>query len=384
MNNFVCPRCGNANPKYIGYLNGKPYCRFCISFKGEEANPYKYSGSKPILHLDYSLSEEQRKISKQVILNYIHGIDTLINAVCGSGKTELVYGVIQYALANKKPVAFALPRRDVAIELYYRIKNAFPNNKVVCVYGGNTTKLTGDIVVCTTHQLYRYGDYFDLIILDEIDAFPYKDNRLLNTMFLRSLKGHSVLMSATPSDEILEHYKNGKRQILELNTRFHKHPLPVPQIVVKIGVLKLAYLTTKLKEFIKDKKPVFIFTPTIEKAVSLFRYLKLIIPGGNVVHSKVVNRTEIINDFRDGKFKYLVTTAVLERGVTIKNLQVIIFDSDHELYNEQNLVQISGRVGRKFDAPEGEVIFLASKKTEAMQKARDTIISKNKYLQNLF
>ena len=378
--NFVCPRCGNTNPKYIGYLNGKPYCRFCISMKGENAKPHIYSGAKPQLLLEYSLSEEQKKISKQVILNYIHGVDTFINAVCGSGKTELVYGVIQYALANKQSVAFALPRRDVAIELFYRIKDAFPNNKVVAVYGGNTSKLTGDIVVCTTHQLYRYDNYFDLIVLDEIDAFPFKDNKLLNTMFLRSLKGHSVLMSATPSNEILELYKTTNHSILELNTRFHKHPLPVPQIVVKWGPLKYYYLATKLYKFIKDKKPVFIFTPTIESAKSIFLILKTVIRGGNIVHSKVTNRTEIISDFRKGKYKYLVTTAVLERGVTIKDLQVIIFDSDHELYNEQNLVQIAGRVGRKYDAPEGEVIFLASKKTDSMQKAKETIISKNKYL----
>lgn len=380
MEHFVCPRCGNANPKYIGYLNGKPYCRFCISFRGEEAKPYRYSGAKPQLHLDYPLSDDQRKISHQVVLNYINGINTLINAVCGSGKTELVYGVIQYALANKKPVAFALPRRDVAIELFYRIKNAFPNNKVVAVYGGNTSHLTGDIVVCTTHQLYRYNDYFDLIILDEIDAFPFKDNPLLTTMFLRSLKGHSVLMSATPSKEVIELYRQDRHMILELNTRFHKHPLPVPQIVLKIGLLKLYYLTTKLKEFIKDKKPVFIFVPTIDIANQLFSYLKFVVTGGNIVHSKIKNRTEIIDAFRNGKYSYLVTTAILERGVTIKNLQVIIYDSDHELYNEYNLVQIAGRVGRKFDAPEGEVIFLASKRTEAMQRAKDTIVSKNEYL----
>ena len=381
---FVCPRCGNKDEKYIGYLNGKPYCRFCISFKGEEAPVHKDSGAKPVLKLNYSLSEEQKKISNQVILNYVHGIDTLINAVCGAGKTELVYGVIQYALGEKSPVAFALPRRDVAIELYYRIKETFPNNTVACVYGGHTTKLEADIVVLTTHQLYRYPNYFDLVILDEIDAFPYQDNKLLNTMFLKSLRGRSVLMSATPSNEILKLYNEEKHQILSLNTRFHKHPLPVPQIVLKFSFLKFVYLIEKLKIFIKDKKQIFVFVPTIDLATKLFYVLKLFVKGGGVVHSKVINRSRIIDDFRNGKLKYLVTTAVLERGVTIKNLQVIVYQADNHLYNEYNLVQIAGRVGRKYDAPTGEVIFLASKKTIGMQKAKDTIREKNKSLQNLF
>ncbi|MCR5332741.1 MAG: DEAD/DEAH box helicase [Bacilli bacterium] len=380
MTGYVCPRCGNNDIKYIGYKNGKPYCRKCISLKGEEAKPFHYSGAKPVLHLDYSLSPEQKKISNQVILNYVHGVDTLINAVCGSGKTELIYGVIQYALVQKHPVAFAVPRRDVAIELFYRIKSAFPNNSVTCVYGGHTSNLNADIVVLTTHQLYRYQNYFKLIVLDEIDAFPYNGNELLTAMFLRSLSGHSVLMSATPSKEILEYYKGKNKDILELNTRFHHHPLPVPKIAIMIGPIKLMYLIKKLKEFIKDKKPVFIFAPTIEIAESLFKKIDLVLKGGNLVHSKKKDRPEIIDDFRKGKYSFLVTTAVLERGVTIKNLQVIIYDADHELYNEYNLVQIAGRVGRKYDAPEGEVIFLASKNTDAMQKAKDTILSKNKYL----
>lgn len=380
MSTFVCPICGNQEIKYIGYKNGKPYCRKCITMRGEEAKTFSYSGAKPVLHLDYSLSEEQKKISNQVILNYVHGIETLINAVCGSGKTELVYGVIQYALGQKSPVAFAVPRRDVAVELFYRIKAAFPNNKVSVVYGGHTDQLNADIVVLTTHQLYRYPSYFKLIILDEIDAFPYKGNELLNAMFLRSLSGHSVLMSATPSKEILDLYHEEGHSILELNTRFHKHPLPVPTIKILVGPMKLIYLIKKLKEFIKDKKPVFVFAPTIEIAESIFNVLRLSIKDGNVVHSQKIDRTEIIDDFRKGKYMFLVTTAVLERGVTIKNLQVIIYDADHELYDQYNLVQIAGRVGRKYDAPEGEVIFLASKRSEEMLKARDTIISKNKYL----
>ena len=380
MSTFVCPICGNQETKYIGYKNGEPYCRKCITMRGEEAKPFAYSGAKPALHLDYSLSEEQKKISNQIILNYVHGIETLINAVCGSGKTELVYGVIQYALGQKSPVAFAVPRRDVAVELFYRIRAAFPNNKVSVVYGGHTDNLNADIVVLTTHQLYRYPNYFKLIILDEIDAFPYKGNELLNAMFLRSLNGHSVLMSATPSKEILDLYHEEGHSILELNTRFHRHPLPVPTIKILVGPMRLIYLIKKLKEFIKDKKPVFVFAPTIEIAESIFNVLRLSIKDGNVVHSQKNDRAEIIDDFRKGKYKFLVTTAVLERGVTIKNLQVIIYDADHELYDEYNLVQIAGRVGRKYDAPESEVIFLASKRSEEMLKARDTIISKNKYL----
>ena len=55
--------------------------------------------------------------------------------------------------------------------------------------------------------------------------------------------------------------------------------------------------------------------------------------------------------------------------MTVKDLQVIVYHADHELYDEGTLIQISGRVGRKIDAYDGEVIFIASRKTKKMENA---------------
>ena len=133
--------------------------------------------------------------------NYKKGIDSLVYAVCGSGKTEICLQIIKYAINCGDKVAFALPRRDVAIELHNRLKEIFNFNKVICLYGGHTKDKEGDIIVLTTHQLYRYRQYFSLIILDEIDAFPFKDDPILHSMFYQALSGHYVMMSATPSKE---------------------------------------------------------------------------------------------------------------------------------------------------------------------------------------
>ena len=383
-NNFICPRCGNQDPKYVGYLNGKPYCRFCISMKGKEADKNHYANGAVVLKLGYSLSKDQEKLSKQIVANYKNKIDTLVNAVCGAGKTELIYAVMAYCLSLGKSVAFAVPRRDVVIELSQRIHMVFPNNSIVSVYGGHTEKLNADIVVLTTHQLYRYEKYFDLIILDEIDAFPFKDNKLLRSMFFRAIKGNIVMMSATPSKDVIEFFSKKNKVILELNTRFHKHPLPVPKVVNRIGVFKLPYLLMKMKEYINQNKKVFVFAPTIAKCEFLFRIIKIFVKNGTFVHSKCNDRSKKINSFKKGELDYLVTTAVLERGVTFKDLQVIIYDADNELYNSQTLIQIAGRVGRKIDAPEGEVIFLVNKTTSEINEAISTIKSKNRHLQNMF
>ena len=382
-NNFICPRCGNQDPKYVGYLNGKPYCRFCITMKGKEAERKRPGHGAVVLNLEYHLSKEQKNISNQIVANYKNKVDTLVNAVCGAGKTELIYDVIAYCLSLGKAVAFAVPRRDVVIELSQRIHMVFPNNSIVSVYGGHTEKLIADIVVLTTHQLYRYENYFDLIILDEIDAFPFKNNRLLNAIFFRAIKGSLIMMSATPSNDVIDYFSQEGRQILELNTRFHRHPLPVPKVIVVIGIFKIFYLVYKLKKFIESGKKVFVFAPTIAKCEFIYKMIKNLVKNGTFVHSKCKDRTQKIKKFKNGEYDYLVTTAVLERGVTFKDLQVIIYDADSEIYDSQALIQISGRVGRKIDAPEGEVIFLVNKRTDQITQAITTIENKNRNLQNM-
>ena len=131
---------------------------------------------------------------------------------------------------------------------------------------------------------------------------------------------------------------------------------------------------------INEQKKLFVFAPTISKCELLCKIIKIFIKNGTFVHSKCKDRNQKIKNFKDGKYDFLVTTAVLERGVTFKNLQVIIYDADNELYNSQTLIQISGRVGRKIDAPEGEVIFLVNKTTNEITKAISTIRSKNRHL----
>lgn len=381
---YKCPVCGNDDIKYIGFKNGHPYCRRCIAFK-MQSEPKKLNFPKQAsIVLNYSLSEEQQSLSDQILQNYKNGINTLIHAVCGSGKTEIVLGVISYAIKCGERVAFAIPRRDVVIEIEARLREIFKWNKITSVYGGHTDNLEGDIVCLTTHQLYRYQEYFHLIVLDEIDAFPFAGNELLESFFKKSCIGHFVMMSATPSDEIINRFKQNGGEVLSLNTRFHKHSLPVPEIVKRKSPFNIIVLFKYLSSFLKETKQVFIFTPTIQICEEIFSILKLRFKGGNCVHSKKADRAEIIQNFKDKKYRYLVTTAVLERGVTVKDLQVVVFKADHPVYETHTLVQISGRVGRKMDAPEGRVIFICENITNEIENSIRQIESSNKDMQNMF
>ena len=378
---FVCPRCGNKEEKYIGYKNGEAYCRKCIIFSGEEARDVPHPPKKAPLSLAYKLSEEQSELSRRIVENFVKGVDTLVYAVCGSGKTEISYGVLAYAISHGLRAGFALPRRDVVIELYWRMMKAFPNNKIVAVYGDHHTRLEGDIVILTTHQLYRYPDYFDLLVMDEIDAFPFKGNDVLIALYKKSLRGHCVLMSATPSKAILKEFHKKNHEVLELMTRFHKKPIPVPKVNLSIPLFQTLKIIKKLREYKKEGKPCFVFAPTIVLCESLYEKVSLAVKNGSYVHSERPDKENVIDDFKKGKLDFLITTSVLERGVTIKNLQVLVFHADNRsIYDSSTLIQISGRVGRKMDSPDGEVVFFAQKQTEEMTDAIRKIEHYNTFL----
>lgn len=372
---YTCPICHNNQRNYFGLKNGEIYCRKCISFIGEKIINQEEVINNPFLNINYQLSEEQKKISSKVVDLINNKKNVLINAVCGAGKTELVYEVILNCLKKGYQIGFAIPRKDVVIDLYPRIKEAFSNQQVVAVYGGHHSNLKGNIIILTTHQLYRYENYFDLLILDEIDAFPFQNNDTLNCFFKKSLKGNYIMMSATARDKIINEVKKDNGEVLFLDKRYHNHPLPVPKMK-SIIIGKIFYLWYLLYYFKKKKLPVLVFVPTIDECEELYNKCKFI-KNGYFVHSKKEDREQIIMDFKNNKYDYLITTSVLERGVTIKNLQVIVFNAEHELYDEKSLIQISGRVGRKIDAYEGEVIFIASYITEEMQKCCKEIIRAN-------
>ncbi|MGM9874208.1 MAG: helicase-related protein [Bacilli bacterium] len=376
---FICPICGNKDLNLTGIRKGVRYCRVCIKFQNnrqiEKTNPKGYRA-----YLSYKLSREQEVLSDKLLSNYKNNVNSLVHAVCGAGKTEIVLKVISYALKNKLSIGFAIPRKDVVIEIYQRLKEIFLDNTVVAVYGGNTSILSADIICLTTHQLYRYTFYFDLLIMDEIDAFPFKDNRLLNHFFVSSLKGPYILLSATPNKETIDYFSQDGFEVLHLNHRFHGYDLPIPEFKRIASPFDYFYLVFIMKKLIKNKKRLFVFFPTILLSESGYKFIKFFIPNGNVVHSKKENRNEIIQSFKNGNLDYLVTTSVLERGVTVKDLQVIVMHANHEIYDEYSLEQISGRVGRKKDAPTGKVIFIANEINDKIEKSISSIKEKNNSL----
>jgi competence protein ComFA len=325
----------------------------------------------------------------------------LIWAVTGAGKTEMIYPLIEHELACGRKVMIATPRKDVVLELMPRIQAAFPQHALVALYGGSRQRWEqGDITLATTHQLIRFYQGFDLVILDELDAFPYHNNPMLEFAAQKACKPHGrfIFLSATPPSRLQHKVKRKTLPHIKVPVRFHQHPLPVPQLLsikpmrqwIDKQAAPQAYFKKpasmvntrvpakllKVFEFsLKRGAQLFVFISQIrhvEPMVLLLRayFQDKVIHG---THSQDEERGEKVIDFRQTKTDILVTTTILERGITVAKTDVFVLDADAALFDEASLVQMAGRAGRSKDDPFGKVYFAAYNKTKAQVTAINQI-----------
>ena len=176
---------------------------------------------------------------------------------------------------------------------------------------------------------------------------------------------------------MIKSIKDNNGKYFTLFKRYHNAPLPVPKMVLTI-VDPFPFLISYLYKFLSNGCPVLIFVPTIKEGEVLFEKLKMNRFQGEFVHSKKINRDKIIDDFKNKKYHYLITTSILERGITIRNLQVIIYNCDNLVFDKKTIIQIAGRVGRKKDATQGEVILISKTQSQDMIDAIKDIKDANR------
>lgn len=358
-----CPRCLNTNPAWFYKGSRGWYCRRCIRFNRimleETQTPVSLSplssNTAPYL-LQYPLTPMQKIISHQVATHILQQ-DILLQAVCGAGKTEMVVETISVSLQNKKRIAFAIARRQVVLELAQRLQRIFTQAHVIPVCGGYTKVTDGDLIVCTTHQLFRYYQTFDILILDEPDAFPFHGNRVLYGIAKTACKGHCLYLTATPDACLTARVKNGTLLHYRLDQRPHGHPLPVPALFICPIPLLLIRLVLWLKRHVD--KLCLVFVPTIRWAKILYLTLHHLFKNCHYMTSLTRQPETVLQQFRIAKHGVLLATTILERGVTIPDVAVCVFLSDHSVFTHAGLIQMAGRAGRSFQAPSGEVLFLS-------------------------
>lgn len=396
--NGKCVRCGNEKAYLISDYpcfkcnNRCLYCRNCISMGRVSSCSNLYTWVGPDVewvstkcHWGGQLSEQQLMASNKIIESIENNEEMTCWAVAGAGKTEMIFRGIEHVLQRGGRICVACPRTDVILELEPRIKEAFPETSVATLYGDSQEKhMCAQITLSTTHQLYRFKKAFDLIVIDEVDAFPYVADESLQFASREAAKDKSstVLLTATPTREWQQLFLKGKKVGIHIPARYHRHPNPVPRMQW-IGdwrkLLEKGRLPKQLVTWLENQRnPFMVFFPHIESMQAALPLVQEIFPETLSVHSGDPDRKEKVMKLRKGDIPGLLTTTILERGVTIKAVDVAVVGSEDATFTESALVQISGRVGRNREKPDGDIVFFHNGKTKSMNHAIQQIKHNNK------
>lgn len=383
---YQCFRCGSLIDQKLWKLSEEVlYCRACIQLGRIRSDQKLYAiaqqdfEGQEVLNWKGTLTSYQQEVSEGLIQAVKAGKNALVHAVTGAGKTEMMYQVVATAIKSGQAVCIATPRIDVCIELYGRMKEDFSCH-ISLLHGESEPYFRPPLVIATTHQLLKFYQAFDLLIIDEVDAFPYVDNPILYKAAQNAIKkeGNTLYLTATSTDELNKKVK--KKEIIRysLPRRFHGNPLVVPEIkwVPKIREkIEKGRIPYELLQLIKKQRqshyPLLIFVSEIELGQQFTENLKKYFPKETVgfVSSQTTDRLQIVEEFRNKAITMLVSTTILERGVTFPFVDVFVLESNHKLFTKSALVQISGRVGRSKERPTGKLLFLSEGVTREMKKA---------------
>ena len=380
-----CQRCGSQIEEEWHLPIGAFYCRECLIMKRIRSDqnlyyfPQERFPQQDVLKWSGQLTPFQERVSQGLLQAVDKKEATLVHAVTGAGKTEMIYQVVAKVIDQGGAVCLASPRIDVCLELHKRLQNDF-SCEIALLYGESDPYFRTPLVVATTHQLLKFYQAFDLLIVDEVDAFPYVDNPVLYHAVNNCVKetGLRIFLTATSTDELDRKVKQGELKRLSLPRRFHGNPLIVPKPIWLSHFnryLEKNGLPPKLKLYIEKQRktayPLLIFASEIKKGEKLKEILQEKFPNEKIgfVSSITEDRLEQVQAFRDGELTILISTTILERGVTFPRVDVFVVEANHQLFTKSSLVQIGGRVGRSMDRPTGELIFFHDGLNLSIKKA---------------
>ncbi len=192
------------------------------------------------------------------------------------------------------------------------------------------------------------------------------DNRPLKADEFWDKVNQCIFVSATPGNWELEISED---RVIEQVIR----PTGVidPEIYVRPTDGQIDDLLGEIKDRIDRRERVLVTTLTKRMAEDLTEYLQDQGIQVRYLHSEInsIERIEILQDLRDGKFDVLIGVNLLREGLDLPEVSLVaILDADKEgfLRAERSLIQTIGRAARHV---RGQAILYADNLTDSMAKA---------------
>src|SRR6056297_257043 len=194
------------------------------------------------------------------------------------------------------------------------------------------------------------------------------DNRPLKFEEFENLINEVVFVSATPANYELE--KSGGVFVEQV---IRPTGLLDPEIEVRPTLNQIDDLMEETRQRSKQDQRVLVTTLTKRMAEELTKYLTRFGIKCRYIHSDIdtLERVEIMDGLRSGKFDVLIGVNLLREGLDLPEVSLVaILDADKEgfLRSTVSLTQTAGRAARHL---EGKVIMYADKITRSMQQTID-------------
>ena len=309
--------------------------------------------------------------------------DVLGIAKTGSGKTaSYVLPILQHLEArteaprHREPTVMVLvPTRELAQQVHTVFEDFLPaltdRYRCMAVHGGVSInpqmKAIGkaDIIVCTPGRLIDLIEKnavklssITTLVLDEADkmlslGFKEEIDRILT---LLPKKRQNLLFSATLSDDL-----SAVQQVLLDHPTVIKITQPdgapdsstdedeAPELIHQLGYFVPNEKKGPLLRYLiksGQHKQILVFASSTRMVDNIARKLWKNKIDADAIHSKIsqTGRREILQDFKSGKLKVLVTTDLLARGIDIDFLPCVI---NYELpRSPKDYIHRIGRTGR--------------------------------------
>jgi superfamily II DNA/RNA helicase len=293
------------------------------------------------------------------------GKDCIIQSQSGTGKTATyLIGIInRLKYSNNGKALILTPTRELANQVYTVAMNLTKYSELsvsLCVGGTEIKTYNNNIVIGTIGRIQHMINSKRLIIenitnfvIDEADNMTNeKDSVDLHTL-LSSIPQSSqkVLISAT-----LTH------SVFRVTDKIMTEPIKIllKNVDVAVDLISQFYIDVEVEE---NKFDVFIdiynlisttqaiiFCNTIRKVQWLEEQLKSQNFSITTIHGKMTQqeRNNIVQEFRDGKTRLLLTTDLLARGIDVPQVNLVIcydMSPDKETYIHR--IGRCGRFGKK-------------------------------------
>ncbi len=322
-----------------------------------------------LLTLPFSLTLDQQTAVQDIHKDLTSSIrmNRLICGDVGSGKTIVsVIASFECFLSNYQ-VALMVPTEILAVQHYENIKNLLINTDMkIELLLGSTKKKDKEVIynrlengeidmIIGTHSLLNDKVTFKnlgLVITDEQHRFGVNQrNSLRNKGSLPDI----LYMSATPIPRtyaltiygdmdvsLIKTKPNGRKEIKTIIKSEKEIKDILYMMLEEIKLSHQIYVVSPLIEESEDNEQKTV-TELKEKLEDAFNHKVSI----GLLHGKL-NKDEkerVMNLFKEGKIKVLVSTTVIEVGVDVPNAtMMVIFNA--ERFGLATLHQLRGRIGR--------------------------------------